>query len=100
MDFEKYIRSNYLSACRLQQDDVEKGDKKMQLMLASGIQDVSIVKEWMRNYGLFQGITTGNRDKIAKRFLSFVKTATPAENVADQKVLQEKYAELFGQLFY
>ena len=99
MNFEEYIRSNYVAACHLQRNDVQNGDEKIQSMLASGVQDISIVKSWMRNYSLLQGITAENRDKIAKRFLSFSKSASPIANVANGKILEEKYTELFKELF-
>ncbi|HEY0543997.1 MAG TPA: hypothetical protein VGC91_01270 [Pyrinomonadaceae bacterium] len=78
-------------------DEVE--DRKMKSMLARGDQDIRLVKSWMRGYGLFQGIITENRDKIANRFLSFATSVRATVSVADRKILEEKYSELFTALF-
>ncbi len=97
MSFEAYIRNNYAAACKIQRDIVK--DVKMKTMLASGDQDIHLVKSWMKDYGLFQGLTTENRDKIANRFLSFSISARLTASVSDRKILEEKYTELFTALF-
>jgi hypothetical protein len=80
------------------QRDIVK-DEAMKLMLARGDQDIHLVKSWMRDYGLFQGITTENRDKIANRFLLFATSIRSTTSVADRKILEEKYSELIRVLF-
>ena len=97
MSFEAYLRSNYATACKMQRDIVK--DETMKSMLVRGDQDINLVKSWMRDYGLFQGITTENRDRIANRFLSFSTSARATASVADRKILEEKYSELFKALF-
>ena len=97
MSLEAYIRNNYAAACKMQRDIVK--DEAMKLMLARGDQDISLVKSWMRDYGLFQGLTTENRNKIANRFLLFSTSVRSTTSVADRKILEEKYSELFKMLF-
>src|SRR5438270_5208050 len=97
MSLEAYIRNNYAAACKMQRDIVK--DEAMKLMLAHGDQDISLIKSWMRDYGLFQGLTTENRNKIANRFLLFSTSVRSTMNVADRKILEEKYSELFKMLF-
>ena len=97
MNLEAYIRNNYAAACKMQRDIVK--DEAMKLMLAHGDQDISLIKSWMRDYGLFQGLTTENRNKIANRFLLFSTSVRSTTSVADRKILEEKYSELFKMLF-
>ena len=97
MSFEAYIRSHYVDACELQRNIPE--DEEMKSMLARGDQDKDLVKKWMRNYALFQGITTRDREKIAKRFLSFSASAKTIPTVADRTILEERYSRLFTELF-
>jgi hypothetical protein len=98
MNLEAYIRNNYSAACKLTQRD-NINDEKMKLMLRLGNQDVELVKRWMRDYALFQGITTKNREQLAKRFLSFSINVRLTASVSDRKILEEKYTELFTALF-
>ena len=97
MSLEAYIRNNYAAACKMQRDIVK--DEAMKLMLARGDQDISLVKSWMRDYGLFQGLTTENENKIANKFLLFSTSVGSTTSVADRKILEEKYSELFKMLF-
>ena len=60
MDFETYIKSNYVDACEIQRS-IDK-DKKMKSMLQKGDEDAQLVMSWMRDYGLFQGITKQERE--------------------------------------
>jgi hypothetical protein len=81
----------------MQRDNVN--DDKMKFMLRSGKPDVELVKRWMRDYALFQGRTTQERERIAKRFLSFLTSARLTANVSDRKFLEESYTELLTALF-
>ncbi len=74
-------------------------DKDIKLMLAHGNQNIRLVKSWMKDYGLFQGLTTENRDKIANRFLTFSTGVRTTASVSDRKILEEKYTELLTALF-
>ena len=97
MSFDAYIRNNYVAACKMQRDIVN--DEKMKLMLRLGNQDLELVKRWMREYALFQGIMTKDREQIAKRFLSFSTSAKSTASVLDRNILEERYLELFTALF-
>jgi len=97
ISFEAHIRTNYTAACEKLRTFLK--DDEMKAMLASGGQDISLVKSWMRDYGLFQGISTDDRDKTAKRFLSFSTSVGPMPTVIDKKFIEGKYSELFEALF-
>ena len=97
MSFEAYIRNNYVAACKMQRDIAN--DEKMKLMLRLGNQDLELVKRWMREYALFQGIKTNNREQIAKRFLSFSISVRSTAGVSHRELLEERYIELFTALF-
>jgi hypothetical protein len=75
-------------------------DEAMKSMLARGDQDIRLVKLWMRDYGLFRGITTENIDKIANRFLLFSANVGSTASVADRTILEEQYSQLFTALFF
>ena len=51
ISFEAHIRTNYTGACEKLRTFVK--DEEMKAMLACGGQDISLVKSWMRDYGLF-----------------------------------------------
>lgn len=97
ISFEAHIRSNYTAACDKLRTFAK--DEEMKAMLACGVQDISLVKSWMRDYGLFRGISADDRDKTAKRFLSFSTSVGPMPTVVDEKLIEEKYSELFEALF-
>lgn len=59
----------YPVACCMQRQIGE--DQLMVNMLRTSGADRELVKKWMRNYGLFQGIEGDVRNKIAMRFLTF-----------------------------
>ena len=97
ISFEAYLRSNYTAACeKLRTFDK---DEEMKAMLVGGDQDMILVKSWMGDYNLLRGLSTEERDKIAKRFLSFSTSAGPTPTVRDKKFIEEKYSELFNALF-
>lgn len=97
MYFETYIRNNYAEACKIQQS-IDK-DKKMKSMLQKGDEDAQLVMSWMRDYGLFQGITKQEREKVSMKFLSFAKSIGSTVDITDKDTLMNIYSELFKQLF-
>ena len=64
MSFGAYLESHYVVACNLQRDISR--DPTMVAMLQDGHSDDTLVKKWMRDYGLFQGITGQKRDAITR----------------------------------
>lgn len=94
---EEYIKSNYATACKIQQSITK--DKKMISMLQKDDEDAQLVISWMRDYGLFQGITTIYREKIARNFLSFAKNIDSTVDITNKDMLKSIYSELFEVLF-
>lgn len=59
-----FIDSNYKEACETQRSFDH--DVQMQNMLAAGNLDAKYVRDWMREYGLFQGIKAADRRQIVE----------------------------------
>lgn len=97
MDFETYIKNNYVDACKIQRSITK--DEKMKSMLQKGDEDTQLVMSWMRDYGLFQGITKQEREKVSMKFLSFAKSIGSTVDITDKDTLRNIYSELFKSLF-
>ena len=97
MDIEAYIKSNYANACKIQRSITN--DEKMKSMLQKGDEDAQLVMSWMRDYGLFQGITKQEREKISMTFLSFAKSIGSTVDITDKDTLRSIYSKLFKSLF-
>lgn len=61
---KQFVESNYKEVCKIQRSFDHDG--KMQDMLAKKDLDERAVLDWMRGYGLFQGIPTVNRIQIVE----------------------------------
>ena len=99
ISFEPYIRSNYTSACEKLRKLVFVKDEDMKAMLIRGDQDIALVKTWMGGYNLLRGISTEDRDKIAKRFLSFSTSAQSTKTVIDRNIIREILRALRGAFY-
>lgn len=97
MDIETYIRNNYAEACKIQRNITR--DEKMKFMLQKGDEDIQLVISWMRDYGLFQGITKQEREKVSIKFLLFAKSIGSTIDITDKDTLKNIYSELFKSLF-
>lgn len=98
MCFETYVRANYESVCATLRQFVR--DEEIKSILVHGGQDVNLVKSWMREYGLYRGISSERRDRLARRFLIFSAGARAATGMVGRRVVEEKYLELFKALFF
>lgn len=97
MSFRAYLQSHYVAACNLQRGIAR--DPQMIAMLQDGSPDAPLVKSWMRDYGLFQGITARRRNAIVIRFLNFARSHAKTPRVSDEEVIAKLYAELFTALY-
>ncbi len=87
MPFRRYLQRHYIQACELQRGIVR--DPLMVHMVHQRTKDRDLVKAWMRNYGLFQGVSGQQRSAAVKAFLRFVDglnvlhtRLTPADTAA------------------
>ncbi len=96
MSFKKYLEEKYPVAYDMQRRIG--GDPLMVDMLRTNGVDHELVKKWMRNYGLFQGIDGDSRNKIAKRFLTFARQHSRITRINDATVA-DLYRELLSALF-
>ena len=97
MDFETYIKNNYVDACKIQRSIIK--DEKMKSMLQKGGEDTQLVMSWMRDYGLFQGITIQEREEVSNKFLSFARSIGSTVDITDKDALRNIYSKLFRLLF-
>lgn len=97
MSFRQYLETRYTAAC-----DMQRGihrESQMVAMLQSGPPDPTLVQSWMRDYGLFQGITSQNRVAIVDRFLAFAVQHERIPHVPTDAEIQTLYSALFGALY-
>ena len=99
MSFRDYLQSHYVAACELQRSDDLELDTEIVAMLQHGPPAPDLVKRWMRNYGLFQGITNQQRSTIVERFLEFANSRVRTLRVSDDKEIARLYSELFTALY-
>lgn len=96
MSLNSYLKNHYVAACKVQHGIFR--DQQMVDMLNNGQQDFELVKSWMQDYGLFQGITGENRDAIVKCFLEFARLHVRESKVTDE-IVEKLYSELFMLLY-
>jgi len=97
MSFRDYLQTHYSAACDLQRG-IER-DPQMIAMLQQGPPNASLVKSWMRDYALFQGITTQQRNAIVECFLDFANSKVRSPRVSDDEQIADLYSALFVELY-
>lgn len=97
MSFEKYLATRYLTACEKQR--AISLDVKMVSMLASGLHDRELVRRWMYNYGLQQGIKAEDRDAIIDCFLVFATEHKKRVSPLSDTDIRQIYACLFTKFY-
>jgi hypothetical protein len=97
MTFRRYVENRYAAACNMQRGIVR--DSKVVKMLRNGPQDPGLVTSWMRDYGLFQGITNPNREAIVAQFLRFVAEHEVIVGDIKDESMRALYIELFTALY-
>jgi hypothetical protein len=97
MSFRQYLETRYTAAC-VMQGGIHR-DPQMVEMLRGGQADRALVQAWMRDYGLFQGITAPNRIAIVNRFLDFVAGHNRYPHQPTTQDIEAMYAALFGALY-
>lgn len=97
MNFRKYLETRYKAACEMQRGIHR--DPQMVAMLQNGSPDAALVRTWMRDYGLFQGITAENRVAIAECFLEFAAQHERFDHEPNAAEIQAMYAALFEALY-
>lgn len=96
MSFRAYLESHYVTACNLQRKISR--EPQMIAMLKDAAQDAALVKSWMRDYGLFQGISGPNREAVVDCFLRFARSHRRQSHITDD-VVEMLYTGLFRALF-
>jgi len=96
MSFRRYLERKYTTASVMQ--EAIHRDQEMVVMLASGPQDADLVRTWMREYGLFQGITTQDRNAVVKQFLHFAGQHERTDNQPSAADIEALFTELLTAL--
>lgn len=76
-----------------------KRDSQMVTMLRNGPGDPALVMSWMRDYGLFQGISTRNRATIVARLLRFAGAHKESTRTLGEEDIADLYTALFTALY-
>ena len=92
MSFDRYIQLHYATACEMQRRITN--DSLMVEMLHNGPDNPELVKRWMQEYGLFQGIETKKRTAIVKAFLTYAKLLKKPYGSIDAKAIETNYKAL------
>lgn len=70
MSLSDFFESNYQAACEMQHSITK--DYEMKIMVKSQSIKEDLVMSWMRDYGLFQGIKSDDRNAIVRKYYSLV----------------------------
>ena len=97
MSLSEFFESNYLTACDMQRD-IEK-DAQMKNMLRKRNIDYALVKSWMHDYSLFQGITSSNRTKIVETYASLVFEVTEQVDTPNREQIQIMFHEILSAFY-
>lgn len=96
MSFRQYLEGRYATACEMQRSIHR--DPLMVAMLQKGPQDPALVQAWMREYGLFQGVTAPNRNAVVNRFLKFATEHQRHPQEPNDDEIQALYINLLRAL--
>jgi len=97
MSLTEFIESNYSTACEMQRG-IEKDNRMKNMLLRRNI-DKELVKSWMRDYGLFQGIKAENRDAVVEKYAAVIFKITDYKNTLDRENIRIMFNALFSSLF-
>lgn len=97
MSFSRYLEAKYTTACEMQR--AIHRDTLMVAMLRNGPPTTDLVREWMRQYGLFQGITAQNRNAVVTRFLEFAEQHEQTDHEPNANQIEASYTELLSALY-
>ncbi|HHC7385313.1 hypothetical protein [Vibrio parahaemolyticus] len=92
-----FIESNYITICNIQKS--LHFDQKMKEMARKNQFDSLFVKDWMRNYGLFQGISGDDRELIVQVYIENICDVVDGRNPTEPSDLKDMFNELHS-LFY
>lgn len=90
---KEFIKSNFQKALRIQNDFDH--DEQMINAIKEKSLNNNMVKKWMINYGLFQGIKNEIRDKVASEFIEFAYLNNDANTLEIESKFQELHTKLF-----
>lgn len=97
MSFRQYLEGKYTTACEMQR--AIHRDPQMVAMLRNGPPNADLVRAWMREYGLFQGITAQNRNAVVTRFLRFAEEHERTNHEPNANEIEALYTELLSALY-
>jgi hypothetical protein len=84
--------NHYTTACSLQRNITT--DSEIVLKLQDGTAQPELVNQWMRGYGLFQGINSQERDAIVKAFLEYAQRFDRPIHPLEPEITEEQFTNL------
>lgn len=96
MSFTRYLTTHYSTACDNQRSIVS--DPEIVEGLKTRSATVKLVGDWMRGYGLFQGIPSAQRDAVVKAFLRHSKTLKAESSPLTSTVIETNFKSLLTVL--
>ena len=97
MSLSDFIESNYQTACEMQHEIIK--DSKMKLMLGTHNINKRLVMSWMRDYGLFQGIKTSDREAIVNKYTELVLNATDYNQGLNAKQIENMFHRFLSEFY-
>ena len=74
-------------------------DSEMKLMLDSRVINKQLVISWMRDYGLFQGIKTIDREAIVNKYAALVFDATDCYQSPNTKQIEVMFHQFLSEFY-
>jgi hypothetical protein len=97
LSLNAFIESNYQTACEMQHGIVK--DSKMKLMLESRVINKQLVMSWMRDYGLFQGIRTSDREAIVNKYAVLIFDTTDCNKNPNTKQIEVMFHQFLSEFY-
>tara|TARA_A200000159_G_scaffold133546_1_gene131684 strand:+ start:951 stop:1361 length:411 start_codon:yes stop_codon:yes gene_type:complete len=97
LSLENFFDANYHVACTMQRG-IHK-DNEMKEMLSFSEKDSALVHSWMKDYGLFQGITSEDRKAIVDRYLSTIHVITEQHDTIDNNCIERMFTMMMTEFY-
>ena len=97
MPFTAFLAEHYNDACESQRSI--KRDIEIVEALNRGTVTPKLVRDWMQQYRLFQGVDTSTRTAVAKEFLKHARTLKTRRSPLSRTETQSLFKELLVVLF-
>jgi hypothetical protein len=98
LSFDAFLEKKYVNACSILKEN-DRLDQEMVAGAKSRKIDDKITLLWMKNYGLFQGIGTTDREKISIAFRTWIENLPDSISGQSEASRRKDFHSLLQQLF-